>query len=78
VFAACQPQLLVIVLTHRHLDHSEGAALLAERAGCGVRAADPEFRVGADGLAGETCSPSARSRSRSSRRLVTPATRARC
>ena len=51
VFAACEPRLLGIVLTHRHLDHSEGAALLAERAGCGVRAADPEFRIGADGLA---------------------------
>jgi glyoxylase-like metal-dependent hydrolase (beta-lactamase superfamily II) len=51
VFAACQPRLLGILLTHRHLDHSEGAALLAERASCGVRAADPEFRVGDDGLA---------------------------
>ena len=51
VLAACEPRLLGIVLTHRHLDHSEGAALLAERAGCGVRAADPEFRIGADGLA---------------------------
>jgi glyoxylase-like metal-dependent hydrolase (beta-lactamase superfamily II) len=51
VFAACEPRLLGIVLTHRHLDHSEGAALLAKRAGCGVRAADPEFRIGADGLA---------------------------
>jgi glyoxylase-like metal-dependent hydrolase (beta-lactamase superfamily II) len=51
VFAACQPRLLGIVLTHRHLDHSEGAGLLAERAGCAVRAADPEFRIGADGLA---------------------------
>ena len=56
VFAACEPRLLGIVLTHRHLDHSEGAALLAERAGCGVRAADPEFRIGADGLAQESCS----------------------
>ncbi len=51
VFVACEPRLIGIVLTHRHLDHSEGAALLAERAGCGVRAADPEFRIGADGLA---------------------------
>jgi glyoxylase-like metal-dependent hydrolase (beta-lactamase superfamily II) len=51
VFAACQPRLLGIVLTHRHLDHSEGAGLLAERAGCTVRAADPEFRIRADGLA---------------------------
>ena len=46
------PRLVTIVLTHRHLDHSEGAAMLAERAGCGVRAADPQFRIGPDGLDG--------------------------
>jgi glyoxylase-like metal-dependent hydrolase (beta-lactamase superfamily II) len=34
IFAACEGQLAMIVLTHRHLDHSEGAAILAERAGC--------------------------------------------
>jgi glyoxylase-like metal-dependent hydrolase (beta-lactamase superfamily II) len=50
VLAACQQRLVLIILTHRHLDHSEGAALLAERAGCGVRAADPQFRIGTDGL----------------------------
>jgi glyoxylase-like metal-dependent hydrolase (beta-lactamase superfamily II) len=50
VLAACQERLIMIVLTHRHLDHSEGAAMLADRAGCGVRAADPRFRVGPDGL----------------------------
>jgi glyoxylase-like metal-dependent hydrolase (beta-lactamase superfamily II) len=50
VFAACQQRLVMIILTHRHLDHSEAAALLAERAGCGVRAADPQFRIGTDGL----------------------------
>jgi glyoxylase-like metal-dependent hydrolase (beta-lactamase superfamily II) len=50
VFAACQQRLVMIILTHRHLDHSEGAAMLAERAGCGVRAADPQFRIGTDGL----------------------------
>lgn len=54
VFAACQPRLITILLTHRHLDHSEGAAMLAERARCAVRAADPQLRVGANGLdAGE-------------------------
>ena len=42
--------IAAVVLTHRHLDHSEGAATLAERAGCGVRAADPELRVGTAGL----------------------------
>jgi glyoxylase-like metal-dependent hydrolase (beta-lactamase superfamily II) len=52
ILAACIPRLVTIVLTHRHLDHSEGAAMLAERAGCGVRAADPQFRIGPDGLNG--------------------------
>ena len=52
ILAACRPRLVTIVLTHRHLDHSEGAAMLAERAGCGVRAADPQFRIGPDGLEG--------------------------
>jgi glyoxylase-like metal-dependent hydrolase (beta-lactamase superfamily II) len=52
ILAACGPRLVTIVLTHRHLDHSEGAPALAERAGCGVRAADPQFRVGPDGLDG--------------------------
>ena len=52
ILAACEPRLVTIVLTHRHLDHSEGAAMLAERAGCGVRAADPQFRIGPDGLEG--------------------------
>ena len=52
ILAACAPRLATIVLTHRHLDHSESAAMLAERAGCGVRAADPQFRVGPDGLDG--------------------------
>ena len=42
--------IAAVVLTHRHLDHSESAAALAEKAGCGVRAADPELRVGTDGL----------------------------
>ena len=50
VLTACKPRLVAIVLTHRHLDHSEGAAILAERAGCDVRAADPQFRIGPDGL----------------------------
>lgn len=39
-----------VVLTHRHLDHSEGAAAFAGRAGCGVRAVDPAWRVGTEGL----------------------------
>ena len=52
ILAVCSPRLVTIVLTHRHLDHSEGAAMLAERAGCGVRAADPQLRIGPDGLDG--------------------------
>ena len=52
VLAACRSRLITIVLTHRHLDHAEAAATLAERAGCGVRAADPQLRIGPDGLDG--------------------------
>ncbi|MCW2809616.1 MAG: hypothetical protein JWP61_74 [Friedmanniella sp.] len=40
----------VVLLTHRHLDHSESAADLAHAAGCGVRAADPALRRGPEGL----------------------------
>jgi len=40
----------VVLLTHRHLDHSEGARAFAEAAGCGVRALDPAFRLGPEGL----------------------------
>lgn len=39
-----------ILLTHGHPDHSEGAARLAELAGCGVRALDPVHRLGGEGL----------------------------
>ena len=51
IVAAAPGGITAVLLTHRHLDHSEAAATLAERAGCGVRAADPELRVGAAGLA---------------------------
>lgn len=44
-------QIGTIVLTHRHLDHAESAPTLAERAGCGVRAADPSLQLGSYGLA---------------------------
>lgn len=40
-----------VLLTHRHLDHSAGARRFAEAAGCGVRALDPEYRLGSEGLA---------------------------
>jgi glyoxylase-like metal-dependent hydrolase (beta-lactamase superfamily II) len=39
-----------IVLTHRHLDHSAGAPRLAELTGAPVRAVDPEYRLGSEGL----------------------------
>jgi glyoxylase-like metal-dependent hydrolase (beta-lactamase superfamily II) len=37
----------VVLLTHGHYDHSEGAAWFAERAACGIRSVDPSFRVAA-------------------------------
>jgi glyoxylase-like metal-dependent hydrolase (beta-lactamase superfamily II) len=40
-----------IVLTHGHLDHSAGAARLAELSGAPVQAADPARRLGAEGFA---------------------------
>ena len=43
-------RLAGVLLTHGHLDHSEGARRLAERAGVGVRALDPAQRLGAEGL----------------------------
>jgi glyoxylase-like metal-dependent hydrolase (beta-lactamase superfamily II) len=43
-------QVTVVLLTHGHLDHSEAARSFAERAGCGVRALDPAFVYGDEGL----------------------------
>jgi glyoxylase-like metal-dependent hydrolase (beta-lactamase superfamily II) len=40
----------VVLLTHHHLDHSEAARGFAERVGCGVRALDPAYRLGSEGL----------------------------
>jgi len=40
----------VVLLTHGHLDHSEAARSFAERVGCGVRALDPQHRLGSEGL----------------------------
>lgn len=50
VLRAAGDQLAVIVLTHRHPDHSEGARRLAEWARCDVRAVDPNLRIGTQGL----------------------------
>jgi glyoxylase-like metal-dependent hydrolase (beta-lactamase superfamily II) len=51
IMAAAPHGISVVLLTHRHLDHAESAAELARRANCGVRAADPAWRLGPDGLA---------------------------
>jgi len=40
-----------IVLTHGHLDHSEGARAMADALQVGVRALDPQHRWGMEGLA---------------------------
>jgi glyoxylase-like metal-dependent hydrolase (beta-lactamase superfamily II) len=50
IVGAASAGIETIVLTHRHPDHAESAAELAQRAGCGVRAADPALRIGPDGL----------------------------
>ncbi len=50
ILAACGDRVAAVVLTHRHHDHSAAAAELAERGGCGVRAADPAFQRGPNGL----------------------------
>jgi glyoxylase-like metal-dependent hydrolase (beta-lactamase superfamily II) len=40
----------VVLLTHHHLDHSEAAREFATRMGCHVRALDPAYRLGEEGL----------------------------
>ena len=40
----------VVLLTHHHHDHAEAAREFAERVGCGVRALDPAYRLGGEGL----------------------------
>ncbi|MCW2668497.1 MAG: putative hydrolase [Frankiales bacterium] len=40
----------VVLLTHGHYDHSEGAARFAELTGATVRALDPAMRLGDEGL----------------------------
>ncbi|MGD9958563.1 MBL fold metallo-hydrolase [Nocardioides sp.] len=48
--AAVAGDVVAVLLTHHHLDHSEGAREFAERARCGVRALDPAYRLGPEGL----------------------------
>jgi glyoxylase-like metal-dependent hydrolase (beta-lactamase superfamily II) len=40
----------VVLLTHHHADHAAAAREFAERMGCGVRALDPAYRLGSEGL----------------------------
>jgi glyoxylase-like metal-dependent hydrolase (beta-lactamase superfamily II) len=40
----------VVLLTHHHLDHSESARSFAASVGCGVRALDPAYQLGSEGL----------------------------
>ncbi len=51
VLAVAGGRAAVVLLTHGHLDHSEGAAAFAERSGSAVRAVDPVWRTGTEGLA---------------------------
>ena len=48
--AAARGSVAVVLLTHHHADHSEAAREYAERHGCGVRALDPAYRLGSEGL----------------------------
>jgi glyoxylase-like metal-dependent hydrolase (beta-lactamase superfamily II) len=48
--AAQAGDVAVVLLTHGHLDHSEAARAFAERMRCGVRALDPQHRLGSEGL----------------------------
>jgi glyoxylase-like metal-dependent hydrolase (beta-lactamase superfamily II) len=48
--AAAAGDVAVVLLTHHHLDHSEAARAFAERVSCGVRALDPAYRLGSEGL----------------------------
>ena len=44
-------RVAMTLLTHGHPDHSEGARRFAELCGTPVRAADPRYRLGSEGLA---------------------------
>jgi len=48
--ASVAEEVGVVLLTHHHADHSEAAREFAERMGCGVRALDPAYRLGSEGL----------------------------
>jgi glyoxylase-like metal-dependent hydrolase (beta-lactamase superfamily II) len=48
--AAAAGEVGVVLLTHHHFDPSEAARSFAERMGCGVRALDPAYQLGSEGL----------------------------
>lgn len=48
--ASLAGDVAAVLLTHHHLDHSEAAREFAERMGCGVRALDPAYQLGSEGL----------------------------
>jgi glyoxylase-like metal-dependent hydrolase (beta-lactamase superfamily II) len=50
VAAERSQRVVSIVLTHRHVDHSAGAPRLSELTGASVRAVDPGYRLGSEGL----------------------------
>ncbi len=50
--SAAGQEVVAVLLTHHHADHSEAARAFAERHGCGVRALDPAYRLGSEGLVG--------------------------
>lgn len=52
VVQAAGARVSSVLLTHGHLDHSKGAARFAELSGgaVGVRALDPAYRLGSEGL----------------------------
>ena len=49
--AAGEARVGLVLLTHSHPDHAEGARRFAELTGAPVRALDPAFRLGSEGLA---------------------------
>jgi glyoxylase-like metal-dependent hydrolase (beta-lactamase superfamily II) len=48
--AQASGEVALVLLTHGHADHSEAARAFAERSRCAVRALDPAFRYGDEGL----------------------------
>ena len=74
--AACGP-VDVVLLTHGHADHSEGARRFAELTGARVRALDPAHRLGTRGSARATSWSAAASRCGCSPRRATRPTRCR-